>query len=89
MTSARVLISLALSAACLAACGTNEPSANLEDRVKQATVAAIAASDPAAVTVSDIDRSGGKTAWKAVAGGKSYVCDADDQVRLPDCRAAT
>ncbi len=85
----RLILALTCFAA-LAACSNAAPPtdpAALNDKVKEATLAAIANATPDNVTISDVAAGAAKVTWKASVDGVIYQCDADNEIRLPDCRS--
>jgi hypothetical protein len=41
---------------------------------------------PAEIAISQLESGAAKWTWRAQTGGKTYECDADELLRLPDCR---
>jgi hypothetical protein len=69
----------------LTACSGASP-ANTEARAKEATASAIAGATVEQIVITQLQSGAAKWTWKAEAGGKTYECDADELLRLPDCR---
>jgi hypothetical protein len=78
---APVAILLAGAAACAPANAVSR-----EDRARAATASAIAGIQPDQIVIDQLTPPAARTTWRAEAGGRVYECDADDQLRLPDCR---
>lgn len=70
-----------------AACSP-EPPANREARAREATAGVIAGAAADQIAISQLQAGSAKWTWKAETGGKTYECDADELLRLPDCRPA-
>lgn len=70
-----------LATACAGASAPVDEVAGL----KQATVEAIGLPAQAEITVKGQARTVAKWSWQAVADGKTYTCDADQDMRLPSC----
>jgi hypothetical protein len=68
----------------LAACAAPAP-ADDQAGLHQATLEALPGIDATAIQISDAVRASSKWTWTATISGKSYACDADDQMRLPSC----
>ena len=68
----------------LAACAAPAP---VDDQagLHRATLEALPGVDASAIQISDAIRASSKWTWKVSASGKTYTCDADDQMRLPQC----
>ncbi len=76
-------------AALLAGCAPAMSDADIEAKLKVATVSALGGSvDPATITVTDRVRTQVKHTWTAGVDGKSYACDVDDQFAWPSCTPA-
>jgi hypothetical protein len=75
-----------LLAAVVAGC-TPAPVADKEARAREATASALGAA-PAEIVISKLESGTTKSTWQATTGGKTYECDADERLRLPDCREA-
>ena len=82
-------IGFALFAAALAMAACSSPqrdSTNLEARLKEATAQAVPGVPAEQIVISNQSSTAAAVRWRAAAGGKTYDCDADNMVRLPDCR---
>lgn len=68
----------------LVACAAPAPG---EDQagLRQATLEALPGLDATAVEITNAVRASSKWTWTASVSGKTYACDADDQMRLPSC----
>jgi hypothetical protein len=75
-------------AAALAACATRSPE-EVATALKDATAVAIQSSDSTAIEIVSSQQQSSKWVWKAKAAGRIYDCDADDMMRLPQCRATS
>jgi hypothetical protein len=75
---------LLLTPLALAACAGPGPDAE-HGALVQATVEALPGTDATAIQISNAERMAAKWTWSANAAGKSYACDADDKLRLPQC----
>jgi len=71
-----------------AACAVPAPGAD-HNAIVQATIEALPGTDAATIQISNAERMAAKWTWNASAGGKLYACDADDQLRLPQCTPST
>lgn len=72
----------------LGACAAGAPSdEEVAGKLKAVTAQAITASDPSAIEIESPERFAAKWQWRATHAGKSYACDADNQMRLPSCTA--
>jgi hypothetical protein len=69
----------------LAACAGAQTSEDYNASLRTVSASAIGIADPATITVSGESRATAKWTWKASVAGKTYACDADDQMRLPTC----
>ena len=76
-------ILLAALAAGIASC-TPAPIADKEARARDATASALGTA-PDQIEISELESGAAKWTWRAVAGGKTYACDADELMRLPNC----
>lgn len=79
---------LLLSPLAFASCAAPAPGAD-HNAIVQATVQALPGTDAATIQISNAERLAAKWTWNASAGGKVYACDADDQLRLPQCTPST
>jgi len=79
---------LLLAPLALAACAAPAPGAD-HNAIVQATVEALPGTDAATIQISNAERMAAKWTWNASTGGKLYACDADDQLRLPQCTPST
>lgn len=75
--------------AVLAGCAGAQTAEDYRVSLQTVTATALGVSDAAAITVTDESRVNAKWTWKASTGGKTYACDADDQMRLPSCAQTT
>lgn len=75
--------------AALAGCAGAQSAEDYRASLQTVTAEVIGVADTASITVSGEARVGAKWTWKASAGGKSWACDADDQMRLPSCNQET
>lgn len=82
MMKRTILVSVLLLSACAAPSLTD---GEINTKLKEATAAAIAGANPAAIEISAPERLPAKWQWKASIDGKSFACDADDHMRLPSC----
>lgn len=74
----------------LSACASGEQqAAQVDTGLKQATASAVAGAKAEDISVSQQVRKGGKWTWRAQYQGKTFACDADDEMRLPSCAATT
>lgn len=73
----------------LAACAGAQSAEDYRASLQTATAGVIGIADATSIAVTEEARVGAKWTWKAAAGGKSWVCDADDQMRLPSCTQET
>jgi hypothetical protein len=89
MRGTYILFGATLSIAALAACTPAPTAAEMEAKLRSATVEALPGTDPTTVTISDQVAAPARMSWKASITGKVYMCDADEQVRLPQCVLAT
>lgn len=72
----------------LGACAAGAPTeAEVVGKLQAVTAQAVAAADPAAIEIVSPERFPAKWQWRANVAGKSYACDADNQMRLPSCTA--
>ncbi len=69
-----------------AACTARSPE-EVAEALRQATANALHVADASTIEVVASEQKASKWVWKARADGKSYDCDADDMMRLPQCRA--
>jgi hypothetical protein len=65
------------------------PIADKETLAKEATASVVAGATADQVSISQLESGAATTRWRAEAGGKIYACDADELLRLPDCRPAS
>ncbi len=79
---------LLLAPLMLASCAAPAPGDD-HNAIIQATVEALPGTDAATIQISNAERMAAKWTWNASAGGKAYACDADDQLRLPQCIPST
>ena len=68
----------------LTACAAPAPG-NENAGLHQATLEALPGIDATTFEITDAVRASSKWTWKASVSGKTYACDADDQMRLPSC----
>ena len=88
MTRRRIFVTAAAAATVLAGC--NAPTQkDIDASLKSATASAIPGSDPAGIEVLNPELLKAKWVWQAKVDGRAYACDADDQMRLPSCRATS
>lgn len=78
------LCALAASAS-LAACGSDSSPEKVQESLKAVTASALTDVDASGVEVVSSEQSAAKWIWTAKAGGKTYLCDADNLMRLPSC----
>lgn len=69
----------------VAACAGAQSAEDYRTSLRDATAGALSVADAASITVTNEERVNAKWTWKATIAGVSYVCDADDQMRLPSC----
>lgn len=70
----------------LAACTAGVPSnEEVTASLQKVTASVIAAPDPLAIGIEEPERLAAKWEWRAVYAGKTYNCNADNLMRLPDC----
>ena len=67
-----------------AACAAPAPG-DEQAGLHRATLDALPGIDGASVEITDAVRASSKWTWKVSVSGKTYACDADDQMRLPSC----
>lgn len=79
---------LLLAPLALVACAAPAPGAD-HNAIIQATIEALPGTDAATIQISNAERMAAKWTWNASAAGKAYACDADDQLRLPQCIPST
>lgn len=79
---------LLLAPLAFASCAAPAPGAD-HNAIVQATIQALPGTDAAAIQISNAERLAAKWTWNASAEGKVYACDADDQLRLPQCIPST
>jgi hypothetical protein len=84
-TISRTLIAAALALP-IVACSSQASSGDKEARARDATANAIGGAAADQIVISQLEAGAVKWTWKAEAGGKTYACDADELLRLPDCR---
>lgn len=72
----------------LTACAAPGPDAD-HGALVRATIEALPGTDAAAIQISNAERMAAKWTWNASAAGKTYACDADDKLRLPQCTLST
>jgi hypothetical protein len=89
MKTIRPALAVAVSVLSLAACSAPQGAADLETRLKEVTATAIPGVPATEVMISNQTTTPASVRWRAAAGGKIYDCDADNMLRLPDCRLAT
>lgn len=82
---ARLLLAAPLILAACAAPAPGDDQAGLH----KATLEALPEIDAAALEITDAVRASSKWTWKVSSSGKTYACDADDQMRLPQCTPST
>jgi hypothetical protein len=80
----RASLLAAAAAAAIAGCAP-APIADKEARAKEATATALGGA-PGEIVIRELESGASKWTWRAEAGGKTYECDADELLRLPDCR---
>lgn len=84
MKIAGFVVGAVLASAALAAC--SEPTvADLETKLKTATMEALGNTDAADIVISKHDANSVRVTWEAKVDGKAFSCDADNLVRLPSC----
>lgn len=71
----------------LSACAGASPE-EVTPRLQQATAVAIKAPDASAISIANPERFPAKWQWRATLDGRTYVCDADNLMRLPSCTAS-
>jgi len=88
MRSAGIAFCLVASGS-LAACSGPTPE-ETDNSLKAATALAVPvpASDFDKIEIVSKELQKAKWVWQARIDGKTYACDADDQMRLPSCQAA-
>lgn len=70
----------------LCACTANAPTPeDINASLRDATAAAIAVQAPSDISIENPQRLTARWEWRAVYAGKTYACNADDRLRLPDC----
>jgi len=74
-----------LGLATLAGCAGAQSAEDYRASLRTVTAGVIGIADATSIAVTEEARVGAKWTWKAAAGGKSWSCDADDQMRLPSC----
>lgn len=79
---------LLLTPLALVACAAPAPDAD-HGALVRATIEALPGTDAATVQISNAERMAAKWTWNASTAGKSYACDADDKLRLPQCNPST
>lgn len=82
---------LALTVAFFTIGGCSDPATSQEAvaRLQKVTANAISATGEGAdIVISDIRAFPTKREWRAVVDGKSYACDSDELLNLPECRPA-
>ena len=87
-TTARSIAAGLLGLAMLAGCAGAQSAEDYRAALRDISAETIGVADAASISVSEEARVGAKWTWKATAGGKSWACDADDQMRLPSCLQA-
>ena len=78
---------LALSAA--AACSTPASPAEIDAKLKAATLKATGSAATVSVVLSDKQETPKRWLWKANVNGKAFSCDVDTFFELPDCQPAS
>jgi hypothetical protein len=87
-TSMQSTLLLAAAVAALGACAVPTAAAVDEERLKQLTASVVSeAGDVKDIAISDFRSFPAKREWRARIGDMIYVCDADEQLNLPQCRA--
>lgn len=69
----------------LAACAEAPTAEEVEGKLIAATAKAMPGIDPAAITISGHATAPSRTTWNASISGKTFHCDADELMRLPQC----
>lgn len=72
----------------LVACAAPAPDAD-HGALVRATIEALPGTDATAIQISNAERMAAKWTWNASTAGKTYACDADDKLRLPQCTPST
>lgn len=85
LLGARALLVAPLILAACAAPAVIDDEAGL----RKATLEALPGVDATAIQISDAVRASSKWTWKVSVAGQAYACDADDQMRLPQCAPST
>lgn len=89
MTRVKAALCAIVAASSLAACSSQPSAEEVNVALKAATVSALPEADGEAIEVLNPQRSAATWRWNAKAGGKTYACDADNQMRLPSCKELT
>jgi hypothetical protein len=87
MRSGRIVFCALVASAALAACSAPTPE-ETDNSLKAATALAVQNTNFEKIEILNKELQKAKWVWQARVDGKTYACDADDQMRLPSCQAA-
>lgn len=82
------IVPVAILMAAAAACAPANVVSR-EDRARAATASVVAGAQPDQIVIDQLTPPAARTTWRAEVAGRVFECDADDQLRLPDCRPVT
>jgi hypothetical protein len=70
----------------VAACSPPPSPEDQTAAIRSATATALPDQPAAQFVISGFSRGPAKSSWKVAVGDKHYVCDADELLRLPECK---
>ncbi len=85
MNAARFLIAALLAAGSLAACSPPPTAAEMEAKLRAATLKVTSSAANASITVTDQVETASRWIWNATVNGKAFKCDVDTFFELPAC----
>ena len=86
MRTERIAFCALVASVSLAACSAPTPE-DTDNSLKAATALAVPNSSAEKIEILSKELQKAKWVWQAKVDGKTYSCDADDQMRLPSCQA--
>ena len=89
MSNARTVIGALLALSAIAACSAQASPAEIDAKLKAATLKATGSPSTVSVVLSNKQETPKRWLWNASVDGRTFTCDVDTFFELPDCQPAS
>lgn len=89
MSPVKTIAAALLALSAVAACSTSVTPAEIDAKLKAATLKATGSAPTVSVVLSNKQETPKRWLWNASVNGKAFSCDVDTFFELPDCQPAS